>query len=132
MPKYMFVHLKRFQYNRFYREKLSTKVRFPLKGLDLTDLVVNHNREHPAVYDLVTVSCHSGGLGGGHYWAMCKNVKDANWYKFDDSTVRPATEGDVMNETTPYILIYKRQDADVGRSSTSTSPVPKEESMDTA
>ncbi|GAU93550.1 hypothetical protein RvY_05476 [Ramazzottius varieornatus] len=129
LPKYMFVHLKRFQYNRFCREKLSTKVKFPLTGLDLTDLVGNKRSREPAVYDLIAVSCHSGGLGGGHYWAMCKNVKDGHWYKFDDSTVRPASEGDVMNETTPYILIYKRQGGN--ERSSGTSSVPNEEPMDT-
>ena len=37
-------------------------------------------------YDLYAVSNHGGGLGGGHYWAYCKN-NDGNWYKFNDAVV---------------------------------------------
>ncbi|OQV24374.1 Ubiquitin carboxyl-terminal hydrolase 4 [Hypsibius exemplaris] len=108
LPKYMFVHLKRFQYSRFYREKLSTKVKFPRKGLDLSELLSNP-LEVPALYDLVAISCHSGGLGGGHYWAVCKNAEDNAWYKFDDTQVRPASDSDIENETNPYILVYRRR-----------------------
>lgn len=37
------------------------------------------------VYDLVAVSNHMGGLGGGHYTALAKNGD--RWYNFDDSYV---------------------------------------------
>lgn len=39
LPKYMFVQLKRFQYSRFYREKLSTKVRFPREYVEKSPVV---------------------------------------------------------------------------------------------
>lgn len=31
-----------------------------------------------AVYDLIAVSNHAGGLGGGHYWAWARNGDD--WF----------------------------------------------------
>ena len=33
----------------------------------------------PPVYDLYAVSQHSGGMGGGHYTAVCKNSIDKKW-----------------------------------------------------
>ena len=34
----------------------------------------------PPLYDLYAVSQHSGGMGGGHYTAVCKNKIDKRWY----------------------------------------------------
>ncbi|XP_055338032.1 ubiquitin carboxyl-terminal hydrolase 15-like [Paramacrobiotus metropolitanus] len=130
MPQYMFVHLKRFQYNRFYREKLNTKVKFPVTGLDISDLVINRD-ERPVVYDLVGQSCHSGGLGGGHYWAVCRNEQDQKWYNFNDSSVRPADHTDMESETTPYILVFRRRAVkDCQTSSDSNEPSNAQASMD--
>ena len=38
----------------------------------------------------VAVDQHYGSCGGGHYTAVCKNVEDGNWYKYDDSSVNMA------------------------------------------
>ena len=35
LPKILVIHLKRFNFGRFRREKIDTLVRFPLKNLDL-------------------------------------------------------------------------------------------------
>jgi ubiquitin C-terminal hydrolase len=35
----------------------------------------------PPIYDLYAVSLHSGGLGGGHYTAVCKNPVNNKWYE---------------------------------------------------
>ena len=39
LPKYLFLHIKRFSKNNFFKEKNLTIVNFPIKGLDLTELV---------------------------------------------------------------------------------------------
>ena len=39
LPRYLFLHVKRFSKNNFFKEKNLTIVNFPIKGLDLTDLV---------------------------------------------------------------------------------------------
>ena len=59
------ISLKRFSYNRYWRDKLDTPVEFPTRGLDMSPYVINQNHG-PAVYDLVAVSNHYGGMGGGH------------------------------------------------------------------
>ncbi len=57
-----------FVQNRYWRDKLDTHVDFPLEGLDMSPYIINGNHGN-AVYDLVAVSNHYGGMGGGH----CKN-----------------------------------------------------------
>ncbi|XP_055333753.1 uncharacterized protein LOC129585186 [Paramacrobiotus metropolitanus] len=101
MPQYLFVHLRRFQYtstacNLSSRKKLDAKVKIPLTGFDLSDLVINPG-ERPVIYDLVGQSCHSEKLdgSGGHYWAVCRNEQDQKWYNFNDSMVRPADNNDM-------------------------------------
>ena len=75
-------------------------------GLDLTDFVMKTDEPAP-IYDLVGVSCHSGGLGGGHYWAVCQNKDDNEWYKFDDSRVNPASDADIdVRYTGPLIIFH--------------------------
>ena len=80
------VHLKRFQYDGWLREKIETLVDFPLQGLDLSRYVLDQSEvaEHPPIYDLYAVSNHSGGLSGGHYTAYGLNDPLGRWYHFDD------------------------------------------------
>lgn len=64
--------------------------------------------EAPPVYDLFAVSEHSGGLGGGHYTAMCANFLNGKWYAFNDSNVSPTTaERSVSPQA--YVLFYGRK-----------------------
>ena len=75
-------------------------------GLDLTDFVMKTDEPAP-IYDLVGVSCHSGGLGGGHYWAVCQNKDDKEWYKFDDSRVNSASDSDIdVRYSGPLIVFH--------------------------
>lgn len=73
LPDLLTFHIKRFNCSARWREKISTKVNFPLTGLDLSDwchsesLCVDNN-----VYDLIGVMNHYGGMTGGHYVATCK------------------------------------------------------------
>lgn len=92
-----------------------------LAGEDLTKYGIR-NVDEPLMYDLCecapsfffnrgalaeeggtrradAVDNHYGGLGGGHYTATCKNAVDGKWYKFDDSHVSPAGEGDIKVST---------------------------------
>lgn len=56
---------------RYSRNKLDTRVDFPLHGLDLTPYVL-HTQSVQPVYDLYAVSNHYGSLGGGHYTAYAR------------------------------------------------------------
>merc|ERR1739838_188817 len=115
LPPVLIIHLKRFSYTRYYRDKLDTFVNCPLKDLDLTDFVLNphkkswpHNKRN---YNLIAVSNHYGGLGGGHYTAYAKNSQDGEWHYFDDQSVSPADGNKVVTKAA-YMLIYQRQDLD--------------------
>ena len=79
------IHLKRFSYNRYWRDKIDTVIEFPInvrsqmmrlylgfrclivfiQNLDMTPYVINSDHGK-AVYDLISVSNHYGGMGGGH------------------------------------------------------------------
>ena len=66
LPKILVVHLKRFQYNRYQRDKIETLVEFPITGLDLQKYVIDPNYKHSTKYDLIGICNHMGHLGGGH------------------------------------------------------------------
>lgn len=102
-PDTLVIMLKR--YANIYR-KVTDYVDFPLTGMDLTDKVhkrqtlerliekdpeneeyANAIEKENVIYDLFGVVNHSGGLGGGHYTADCKNLEDDKWYHFNDVSV---------------------------------------------
>ncbi|KAJ3602807.1 hypothetical protein NHX12_030555 [Muraenolepis orangiensis] len=95
LPRLLVVHLKRFSYNRCWRDKLDTVVDFPIRDLNMSEFVCDPTAE-PYIYDLIAVSNHYGGMGGGHYTAYGKNKVDGNWYYFDDSSVSSAKEDQIV------------------------------------
>uniref|UniRef100_A0A3Q2Y8E0 Ubiquitin carboxyl-terminal hydrolase n=1 Tax=Hippocampus comes TaxID=109280 RepID=A0A3Q2Y8E0_HIPCM len=95
LPPVLVVHLKRFSYSRYMRDKLDSLVDFPLSDLDMSEFLINPN-SGPCRYDLIAVSNHYGGMGGGHYTAYAKNADDGKWYNFDDSSVSPASENQIV------------------------------------
>ncbi|CAG8567558.1 13582_t:CDS:2, partial [Gigaspora rosea] len=129
LPDILLIHLKRFSFNGPFRDKLETKVYFPLKNLDLTSYVptpipqptligsipktdipgsggsrYNLQQTGPFIYDLYAVSNHYGGLNGGHYTAC---VRKNEWHIFDDSRVSKCDEQSVMTRAA-YSLFYVR------------------------
>ena len=102
------MHLKRFSYNRYWRDKLDTLINFPLTGFDLTEACLNKEDNEKAVYDLHAISNHFGGLGGGHYTAYAKNANDGEWYNFDDSSVSQAADRELVSKSA-YVLFYTRR-----------------------
>jgi len=106
LPEILVISLKRFSYNRYWRDKIDCHVNFPIEGLDMTPFVIapGHGK---SVYDLLAVSNHYGGMGGGHYTAYGKNRNDGKWYYFDDSNVTEAT-GNVVTKAA-YVLFYQRR-----------------------
>uniref|UniRef100_A0A8D0DE10 Ubiquitin carboxyl-terminal hydrolase n=1 Tax=Sander lucioperca TaxID=283035 RepID=A0A8D0DE10_SANLU len=104
LPPVLVVHLKRFSYSRYMRDKLDSLVDFPLRDLDMSEFLINPNAG-PCRYDLIAVSNHYGGMGGGHYTAYAKNKDDGKWYNYDDSSVSPANEDQIVVS----VLIGKSQ-----------------------
>ncbi|XP_073476091.1 ubiquitin carboxyl-terminal hydrolase 15 isoform X5 [Aquarana catesbeiana] len=76
--------------------------------LDMSKFLINPNAG-PCRYNLIAVSNHYGGMGGGHYTAFAKNKDDGKWYYFDDSSVSTASEDQIVSKAA-YVLFYQRQD----------------------
>ncbi|KAK2418567.1 ubiquitin carboxyl-terminal hydrolase [Trifolium repens] len=106
LPEILVVHLKRFSYNRYFKNKLETFVDFPINDLDLSTYVANRSYPSPNCYMLYAIICHYGGLGGGHYTAFVRYGHD-KWYEFDDNRVSHADE-EMIKTPAAYVLFYKK------------------------
>jgi ubiquitin C-terminal hydrolase len=130
-PSILVIHIKRFQYTTYSREKLSTSVIFPTKGLDLRPyfshpedpIEVNSQvsgsggssgcDRNSSIYDLYGVSNHMGGLGGGHYTASCRHDHlggaENKWFLYNDSNVSPLSDESELQGSVAYVLFYKQR-----------------------
>jgi ubiquitin C-terminal hydrolase len=119
-PPHLVLHLKRFAYTPCSREKLTTPVRFPIRGLDLAPFLTpssaSSGRHHEGgdgelsvLYDLYGVANHVGALGGGHYTAACCHAP-GQWLAYNDSHVAPLADParDLCPEDA-YVLFYQRR-----------------------
>lgn len=111
LPKVLIVQLKRFNYTRYYRDKIDLLVDCPIKDLDLSQYVQNPDEKANAKYNLIAVSNHMGGLGGGHYTAHAKNMHDTKWHTFDDGYVSSVDENYVISKSA-YVVIYEQKTPD--------------------
>ncbi|WZZ38770.1 hypothetical protein YC2023_035029 [Brassica napus] len=69
LPEILVIHLKRFSYSRFMKNKLEAFVDFPIDGFDLSSYISYKNGQTTYRYMLYAISNHYGGMGGGHYTA---------------------------------------------------------------
>ncbi|KAJ7399050.1 ubiquitin specific peptidase 4 [Pitangus sulphuratus] len=123
LPKILVVHLKRFSYSRYWRDKLDTVVEFPIRGLNMSEFVCDP-RAGSYVYDLIAVSNHYGAMGVGHYTAYAKNKVNDKWYYFDDSSVSVASEDQIVTKAA-YVLFYQRRNNEEH-----SAPCPPQEECD--
>uniref|UniRef100_A0A8B9NM06 Ubiquitin carboxyl-terminal hydrolase n=1 Tax=Accipiter nisus TaxID=211598 RepID=A0A8B9NM06_9AVES len=123
LPRILVVHLKRFSYSRYWRDKLDTVVEFPIRGLNMSEFVCDP-RAGSYVYDLIAVSNHYGAMGVGHYTAYAKNKVNDKWYYFDDSSVSAASEDQIVTKAA-YVLFYQRRNSEEH-----TAPSPPQEECD--
>lgn len=67
LPPVLIIHLKRFSFSRYSRDKIDSLVDFPINNLNLSSFVkCKNNSSSLNEYNLIAVSNHYGGLGGGH------------------------------------------------------------------
>uniref|UniRef100_A0A3P8UP42 Ubiquitin carboxyl-terminal hydrolase n=1 Tax=Cynoglossus semilaevis TaxID=244447 RepID=A0A3P8UP42_CYNSE len=129
LPKVLCLHLKRFHWTAFLRNKVDTYVDFPLRGLDMRGYLLEPENSLPGscLYDLVAVVVHHGsGVGSGHYTAYGSH--EGRWYHFNDSTVTLVSE-DTVKKAKAYILFYVESTDQVSSDRTS-KPHSDKEAMD--
>ncbi|XP_010917945.1 ubiquitin carboxyl-terminal hydrolase 8 isoform X2 [Elaeis guineensis] len=107
LPEILVIHLKRFSYTRFTKNKLETFVDFPVHDLDLSPYIANRSPQPSDHYALYAVSNHYGNMGGGHYTAYVYHEGEEMWYDFDDRHVLPVSEDNVRSSAA-YVLFYRR------------------------
>ena len=72
LPDLLTFHVKRFNMSARWREKITTKVQFPMTGLDLGQWCHAEAESQDVVYDLIGVMNHYGSMTGGHYVASIR------------------------------------------------------------
>jgi ubiquitin C-terminal hydrolase len=87
-PRILIVNLKRFDHNL---NKNRTEVQACLH-LSLQKYCIQ--KDIGSLYNLVAIAHHQGGLGSGHYNAICRH-KNEKWFAIDDETVKEASPDDV-------------------------------------
>ena len=102
----LIILLKRFK-NGMIRTKIDRFIEYPMV-LDLKEFNMNYGKKRKNTYALQSFAVHDGSLGGGHYYAICKNYLDDHWYQYNDTHVNQLNETDILNYS-PYLFFYKRQ-----------------------
>ncbi|CAK8696346.1 unnamed protein product [Clavelina lepadiformis] len=116
LPDIFVLHLKRFRVANGRRTKLSTRVEFPITGLNMSKHLYRPDSSYAGqwsssvdcLYDLYAVCNHYGNLNSGHYTACCCNPLDGKWYLFDDSHTECIGE-DALSPQAVYILFYQKR-----------------------
>lgn len=91
VPEVLVVLSKKYASGR----KLNVFTNFP------SQLVFNGKNNKKLLYNAVSQIEHSGGLNGGHYWAISK--RNNGWYTLNDNGVTPAKFAPTNNT---YIVFY--------------------------
>ncbi|CAB3402801.1 unnamed protein product [Caenorhabditis bovis] len=107
LPKYLIIHLKRFEYIRELGRmgKCKRTVNFPLKHFDPAPFV---DQADGHVYECIALANHYGQLFAGHFIAYAKS-KDNKWLMLNDCSVREVSEEEVDKQGA-YLLFYERLD----------------------
>jgi ubiquitin carboxyl-terminal hydrolase 4/11/15 len=98
----LFILVKRYRKN----QKIDKFLKYPM-NLNLKDYNINYSSKKSNQYSLQSMAIHNGSLGGGHYYAVCKNYLEDKWYEYNDTGVNQLTESKVAKYS-PYLFVYKR------------------------
>ncbi|KAI3229285.1 hypothetical protein DTO012A9_8635 [Penicillium roqueforti] len=109
-PDIMVIQLKRFsQFRGRHGHKISTLIDFPFEGLDLSSRVEGPANGKSAVYDLIAVDNHMGGMGSGHYTAYIKDFVSGAWVYCNDTSATTVTNMQSIITSGAYLLFYRRR-----------------------
>ena len=115
LPLTIIFHLKRFSFTGGLVRKVNGHVSFPLRDLDLSQLVIGpHPHSHGLVYDLCGVVEHHGSQQSGHYTAFCFNQPVARWFFMNDKTVEETSTA-IVKKANAYMLCYTAREEDAER-----------------
>jgi ubiquitin C-terminal hydrolase len=104
LPKILIIDLKRFTNNL---NKITRLIYTPLDDVNFSKYVKGYNEES-YVYDLYAICNHTGGFGGGHYFAHIKNA-NGKWYSFNDSNIKELTNLNEIVTNKAYCLFYRKK-----------------------
>nr|CAD7441197.1 unnamed protein product [Timema bartmani] len=114
LPEVLCIHLKRFRHELMFSSKINNFVSFPLEGLDMRPYLHKDCVSQVTSYDLVSVICHHGTAGGGHYTCYSLNCISEQWFEFDDQYVTQVSPETVQN-CEAYVLFYKKSSEAMGK-----------------
>ena len=103
-PEILIISLKRFSINGMRLTKRNDLVDIPIDDLDLSPYCVGYTK-NKSKYSLFGICNHSGGLGGGHYYAFCKNP-NGYWYNYNDTFVKKMDSENIITNGA-YVLFYR-------------------------
>lgn len=103
-PEILIISLKRFSINGMRLTKRNDLVDIPIDDLDLSPYCVGYTK-NKSKYSLFGICNHSGGLGGGHYYAFCKNL-NGYWYNYNDTFVKKMDSENIITNGA-YVLFYR-------------------------
>ena len=105
LPDVLVVFFKRF--NNMGR-KINVPITFNLNNLDFSKYMSGYNRKSYK-YSVYGVVNHTGGTGGGHYYAYVKHL-DNQWYCFNDQSVSVIEEKNVCSPNAYCLFLKKNKD----------------------
>ena len=109
LPSFLFIHVKRFSKNNFFREKNQTIVNFPIRGLDLSEMLQEQSGSGESIlYDLVGTLVHTGKAESGFYKVMAVHEASGQWHDIQDLLVNEIMPQQVTVSES-YILLFKRR-----------------------
>ena len=108
LPKLLIICLNRIIRSGINYSKNVELIDFPLENLDMEKYICENSPDRKYLkYDLFAVIQHYGGVEGGHYTAICKNI-NGNWYNYNDSSVSLSSPDNVVSSAA-YVLFYRRR-----------------------
>ncbi|XP_034656981.1 trithorax group protein osa isoform X3 [Drosophila subobscura] len=115
LPVVLILHLKYFDYRSDGCTKILKKVEFPAElKIDAKILGSKKISQKQRAYRLFAVVYHDGKEASkGHYITDVFHTGYNNWLRYDDSSVKPISEKQVLQPHTPrvpYLLYYRRSD----------------------
>uniref|UniRef100_A0A673CM50 ubiquitinyl hydrolase 1 n=1 Tax=Sphaeramia orbicularis TaxID=375764 RepID=A0A673CM50_9TELE len=116
LPRVLCLHLKRFHWTAFLRNKVDTYVEFPLRGLDMRGFLLEVSGKYYCGKD-GAFNLKVSLVGSGHYTAYGSH--EGHWYHFNDSTVTLTTE-DTVRKAKAYILFYVERTGQMDSDETAT------------